>query len=99
MSNVSYNNLKLEEVAELMKLLSSEARLKIINLLTVNKDGLCVSELAKAVSLSKSATSHQLSKLESRGIVNCSREGQKMCYRLAKTKSAEALRCVLNNLK
>ena len=101
MSSISYKNsrTKAEETAELMKLLSSGPRLQIMSLLMSKKEGLCVYELAKAVGLSHSATSHQLAKLEDRGIVECIRVGQTMCYSLSKSRSAKVLTCVLNNLK
>lgn len=67
------------------KLLSDPTRFKILYVLYKSDDGLCVHEIADAVSISHSAASHQLSKLEDKGIVNGFREGQLMCYRLSRT--------------
>ena len=70
---------------ETAKLLSDPTRVHILELLYEHREGMCVYEIAEEVGSSHSATSHQLSKLEARGIVRCYREGQKMCYELTKT--------------
>lgn len=66
------------------KILSDPTRFKMLCLLSKNKKGLCVGELADAVDISHSAVSHQLSKLEAHNIVESFREGQEMCYELQK---------------
>lgn len=64
------------------KILSDPTRLKILLILFHMKKDLCVNEISKAVRISHSATSHQLAKLESRGIVRCFRVGRTMCYKI-----------------
>ena len=80
------------QTASLFKLLSDPTRCRIINLLLVEKDGMCVSELAEAVDVSHSAMSHQLAKLEARGIVEGFREGQSFCYMLRNNETTYDLR-------
>ena len=70
-----------QELTDIAKLLSDETRVRILRTLE-GTDGMCVYEIAEAVGASHSATSHQLAKLESRDVVVCYREGQKMCYEL-----------------
>lgn len=65
--------------------LSDPTRLKIINLLfEARAKRICVNDIAKAVGASPSATSHQLDKIESRGLVSCQRQGNTMCYKIVK---------------
>jgi len=64
------------------RLLSDPTRFRILCVLSKEKNGMCVYELAEAVGISQSAASHQLSKLEAREIVKCYREGQSICYEL-----------------
>lgn len=71
--------------AEVARILSDPTRLCILGVLFQNREGMCVHEIAEKVGSSPSATSHQLAKLEARGITLCYREGQKMCYELAET--------------
>lgn len=73
------------------KILSDPTRFKMLCLLSKNKKGLCVGELADAVGISHSAASHQLSKLESRNIVISFREGQTICYELQKNSFTDNL--------
>ena len=83
------------DIVEIAKLLSDETRVKILAMLN-GTDGMCVYEIAEAVGASQSATSHQLAKLESRDIVLCFREGQKMCYEFADTKIAHNIQEILS---
>lgn len=70
------------QAAELARLLADPTRLRIFEALFTATEDLCVNEIAASVGSSHSATSHQLAKLEARGVVECFREGQKMCYKL-----------------
>ena len=67
---------------EIARLLGDPTRVRILRALFDADEELCVADLADAVGSSHSATSHQLAKLESYGIVQCVRHGQKMCYTL-----------------
>lgn len=100
MSISSYkDNVKAEEVAGLLRILASGPRLQIVAMLLRNKKGLCVFEIAEAVGLSQSATSHQLAKLTNHGIVECDREGQTMCYRICQCAKAKSLAWVIKGLE
>ena len=79
------NSLHTEQVIKTttaFKILSDPTRFKMLCLLSESKEGLCVGELADAVGVSHSAASHQLTKLEARGVVTSFREGQEVCYEL-----------------
>lgn len=56
-------------------------RLRMIRLL-VDKKNICVSELADEVGITTSGASQQLKFLESCGVVNRFRKGQKICYKI-----------------
>lgn len=81
------------------KVLSSEARMKILNIL-LNKKGkdICVKEIADAIGLSHSATSHQLAKLQDMGVVVPSRMGQTMCYSMTKSALAQTLSRIIQQI-
>jgi ArsR family transcriptional regulator, lead/cadmium/zinc/bismuth-responsive transcriptional repressor len=85
--------------AETIKLLSDPTRLKIVVALLEAEGELCVQEIAEAVGVSHSATSHQLAKLEDRGVVRSWRDGHTMCYELTRSQISQTLsrmiRCAL----
>ena len=66
-----------------LKILSDPTRFEILELLMGTADELCVKEIAEAVGMSHSATSHQLNRLEDKGIVASRRTGQTICYTIA----------------
>jgi len=78
------------------KLLSDPTRVRILLLLGEHKSGLCVHEIAGDLGISHSAASHQLAKLEARGITESFRQGQSVCYELQKNKLTENL---INTIK
>lgn len=65
--------------SKVLGVLRSESALKIVALLGRRRK-LCVSEIAREIGLSVSATSHQLSKLESAGLLYSTRSGRTICY-------------------
>jgi len=77
------------------RLLSDPTRFQILDLLFRTKKELCVGEIADAVGISHSAASHQLDKLETRGIVLCSRKGQMMCYEVNQNSLTRQLQRVM----
>ena len=93
---VTTDTKKIVEVASAFRLLSDPTRCKIVCLLIKNAEGMCVYELAEAVSVSHSAASHQLSKLEDKGVVECHRIGQQMCYKLLDTPFTKNLKQVIS---
>lgn len=82
------------------KILSSKARFKILDLIMQKKGkDICVKEIAKEVGLTHSATSHQLAKLQSEGIVRPSRKGQMMCYHLSNSAMTKQLAAIIEDIK
>jgi ArsR family transcriptional regulator, lead/cadmium/zinc/bismuth-responsive transcriptional repressor len=72
--------------ADIFRFLADPTRLKILELLFSASNELCVNEISLAVGATHSATSHQLARLEVRGIVVCNRVGQTVCYEITDTK-------------
>jgi predicted transcriptional regulator len=58
--------------AEICRALSSELRIKIVNLIAIEKQGLTISEIAKKLDISVSSATFHLKLLENSGIVNIS---------------------------
>lgn len=71
-----------ERVAALMGALASPTRIRVLFALLEAKE-LSVGELAKAVKMSNSATSHQLRVLRDLGLIHRRREGRKAFYTLS----------------
>ena len=69
-------------LAERFKLLADTSRLRMIYAL-VEAGELCVSDLAGAVEVSESATSHQLRQLRLAGLVRSRKQGREVFYRVA----------------
>lgn len=83
------------KVADVLALLSSTTRLKILLALRPASAGaqleLCVCDLAMVISASKSLTSHQLRLLRSSGLVVVRRAGKLAYYRLAEGPTVDLL--------
>lgn len=89
----------IKESVQASKILSSEARLKILSILAEKKSAdICVKEIAEAIGLSHSATSHQLAKLHDMGVVSPSRSGQTMCYSLTQSHLSKTLLNIMKEL-
>lgn len=71
-----------ERVAALMAALASPTRIRVLFAL-LDEDELSVGELAKAVRMSASATSHQLRVLRDLGLIRRRREGRRAFYTLS----------------
>lgn len=71
-----------EKVARLMGALSSPTRVRVLFALLEGRE-LAAGELAKAVGMSSSATSHQLRVLRDLGLVRRRRDGRSSYYALA----------------
>jgi DNA-binding transcriptional ArsR family regulator len=82
---------KIDSTANSFRLLADSGRCKILTMLSKDSAGMCVYEIADALGTSHSAASHSLAKLEANNIINGFRDGQKMCYRISKTKQAQRL--------
>jgi len=79
------------KASEIFKTLSDPTRLKILQLLMRTKE-MCVHEIAEGAGASNSATSHQLAKLEDRGIVKSFRMGQTICYELQDNETVRTIK-------
>ena len=97
--NLPFNNKHkdnfFEERASLLKCISDPNCLKILDVLAKD-DKPCVSEITKAVDISISAVSHQLSKLKAMGIVDTKRTGQTICYSLTNTDNADFVKRLID---
>lgn len=71
----------LEAIAELFKAFGDPTRVRILSCL-LDKE-LCVSDIAEAVELSQSATSHQLRGLKQMHLIKYRRDGKNVLYSLA----------------
>jgi DNA-binding transcriptional ArsR family regulator len=70
----------LNKLAEFFKILGDTTRTKI--LYTLDKNEMCVCDIANVLNMSKSSISHQLGTLRRSGIVKCRRVGKEVFYTL-----------------
>lgn len=73
-----------QHLAERFKLLADPSRLRMIYAL-LEAGEVCVSDLARLVEVSESATSHQLRQLRLAGLVRARKQGREVFYRVADT--------------
>jgi ArsR family transcriptional regulator len=71
------------QVADVFGVLADPTRARILHLLVLSENELCVCDIALVLGLSVSALSHQLRFLRERGLVSRRRDGRLMYYRLA----------------
>ena len=74
----------IEELKEFFYLFSDSTRLKMLSALSISS--MCVSDLAKILSLNQTTISHQLRMLKSAGAVKCRRHGKVIFYSISNTK-------------
>lgn len=67
-------------LAEFFKILGDTTRVKI--LFTLDKNEMCVCDIANVLGMSKSSISHQLGTLRQSGIVKCRKSGKEVFYML-----------------
>lgn len=70
----------LNKISEFFKILGDQTRTKI--LFALNKNEMCVCDIANVLGMSKSSISHQLSTLRKSGIVKCKKVGKEVFYAL-----------------
>ena len=70
----------LNKLAEFFKILGDTTRAKI--LFALDKNELCVCDIANVLGMSKSSISHQLGTLRRSGIVKCKKRGKEVFYML-----------------
>ncbi len=73
--------LKFDKLAELYKLFSDSTRVRI--LWSLNKNEMCVCDLAVLLNMTKSAISHQLKSLRLSNLVKFRKQGKVVYYSLA----------------
>ena len=91
-----------QRVLSACKILSNQARYNILSaLVTAQKKSkeLCVSEIADAIDMSQSATSHQLALLEAHGVVKGNRMGKTTCYDLADSPLSKDIEKIIHAFK
>lgn len=79
----------IRKASELMKMLASEARLRILCLLVEGEHS--VGQLAQACGVAQPTMSQQLKRLKEAGLVEGRREAQTIYYRLAGNEAAAVL--------
>ncbi|MEG0978777.1 MAG: metalloregulator ArsR/SmtB family transcription factor [Oscillospiraceae bacterium] len=72
---------KIYELADFFKVFGDSTRVKI--LLALDKNEMCVCDLAFLLDMTKSAVSHQLKVLRTSKLVRCRRDGKNIFYSLA----------------
>ena len=70
----------LNKLSEFFKILGDTTRVKI--LFALDKNELCVCDIANVLGMSKSSVSHQLGTLRRSGIVRCKKVGKEVFYML-----------------
>jgi len=73
----------LNDLSKLLGIISDDKRLKILCLLFKN-DGICVSEITKKMKSNIAIISHHLKVLEKENVLNSSRNGKEICYKISK---------------
>ena len=68
------------KLAEFFKILGDTTRIKILYVL--DKNEMCVCDIANVLGMTKSSISHQLGTLRRSGIVKCRKEGKEVFYML-----------------
>ncbi len=79
LKNMPNENL-FNKLAEFFKILGDTTRTKI--LFVLDKNEMCVCDIANVLGMSKSSISHQLGTLRRSGIVKCRKEGKEVYYML-----------------
>lgn len=87
----------LTEVAETLRVLGHPHRLKMIELL--DAEDLSVGELADRIGLAPHATSQHLRILCARRVVEATREGKTVYYRVTSIQARNVLQCIRSHQK
>lgn len=84
---------KLEHVAFILKTIAHPLRIAVIDLLTRNEK-LCVNDICERLDSEQSLTSHHLSNMKLKGILNSEREGKNIFYSLKLKEVNEVIKCM-----
>ena len=93
LEKTSVNIEKLEQVAFILKTIAHPLRIGIIDLLTTNEK-LCVNEICEKLNSEQSLTSHHLSNMKLKGILESTREGKNIFYSLKLKEVNEVIKCM-----
>lgn len=86
----------LQEAARMLRLLAHPYRLKIIDLLDGESDGMPVNSLVSALGIPQSAVSQHLSSMRRAGLLGSTRRGKEVWYRIDNAKPLQILTCIRN---
>lgn len=87
----------INKVAEFFKIVGDPTRTKILSVL--DKNELCVCDIAYLLNMTKSSISHQLKTLKSYGIVKNRKEGKEVYYTLDDEHVSEVFEVALYHIK
>jgi DNA-binding transcriptional ArsR family regulator len=76
---------------KIFKLLSNANRLKIIDLLSKNSDGMTVNKIAELTELEFNNTSNHLVRLRENGILQAKQSGNEMYYQIKDQRAVEIM--------
>lgn len=93
MNNLTLSAEQLEFAASILKAVAHPARLSILQLLE-QEEKLSVNEICERLSTEQSLTSHHLSNMKLKGILGCTRDGQRIYYFLKLKHLSSLLRCM-----
>jgi ArsR family transcriptional regulator len=82
-----------EEAAQLLRVLSHPARLRIIEILSGGE--LCVKRIEEQLGISQPSVSQHLSRLRYAGLIESERRGHLVCYRLVDGPARKVLTAVM----
>jgi len=88
---------EVERVSSILKTLGDPTRLRIV--LALQHGEMCVCDLAAALRMSESATSHQLRRLRERALVKPRRDGQIIYYSLDDEHVSQLLELALTHAR
>lgn len=86
---------QLEQTASILKAVAHPIRLSILQLL-VNEGRMSVNSICEILQSEQSLTSHHLSNMKLKGVLESKREGQKVYYSLKMEKMRNLLECIEN---
>lgn len=84
---------ELEKAAFILKSIAHPSRLAIIKILA-DRRLMAVSEISEALNLEQSLTSHHLNIMKTKGVLESTREGKSIKYKLKLTEVTQVLTCI-----
>lgn len=85
------------KLSDFFHLLADSTRLKI--LFAIDKEEMCVCDIANVLSMSKSSVSHQLASLRRSGVVKCNKIGKEVYYSLDDEHVNEVFEIAMHHIK